>query len=56
MDGGHKLTHKISERRWELFDLRADPGQKQDLARDPRQQKLLGELRAKLLGFEEGRR
>ena len=26
VDGGHKLIHRISDRRWELYDLAADPG------------------------------
>jgi Sulfatase/Putative metal-binding motif len=56
IDGGQKLTHKISERRWELFDLTADPRQQKNLADQPASRKTLDELRAKLLAFEERRR
>jgi arylsulfatase A-like enzyme len=56
IEGGKKLTHKISERRWELFDLASDPRQQRNLADQPEQRILLDELRAKLLGFEERRR
>jgi arylsulfatase A-like enzyme len=56
VDRGKKLTHKITERRWELHDLEADPRQQRDLSRDPRYKALLDELQPKLLGFEEGRR
>lgn len=30
-DGGHKLIHVISQRRFELYDLAADPGEKTNL-------------------------
>ena len=53
---GKKLTHKITERRWELHDLTADPGQRQDLSRDPKHQALLRALQARVLAFEEGKR
>ena len=56
VDRSQKLTHKITERRWELHDLVADPKQQRDLSRDPKQQTLLQALRAKLLAFEEGKR
>ncbi len=56
VDGKYKITHAISERRWELHDLATDPRQQLDLARDPAAQATLDVLRAKLLGFEEGRR
>jgi arylsulfatase A-like enzyme len=56
VDRGKKLTHKITERRWELHDLTSDPKQQRDLSRDPRYKAVLEELQAKLLGFEEGRR
>jgi choline-sulfatase len=56
VDQGKKLTHKITDRRWELHDLASDPKQQKDLSADPRQQKLLEALKAKLLGFEEGKR
>ena len=56
VDQGKKLTHKITERRWELHDLASDPRQQKDLSADPRHQKLLEALKAKLLAFEEGKR
>lgn len=56
VDAGRKITHKITDRRWELHDLATDPRQQKDLARDPKHAALLEALRAKLLGFEEGRR
>jgi choline-sulfatase len=56
IDGGQKLTHKISERRWELFNLANDPRQQKNLADQPASRQQLDELRAKLLGFEERRR
>ena len=56
IEGGKKLTHKISERRWELFDLGDDPQQQKNLAEQPAAHKHLDDLRAKLLRFEEHRR
>jgi choline-sulfatase len=53
LDDGHKLIHRVSDRRWELYDLRADPGEKRNLADVPADAKLLEALRAKLLAFEE---
>jgi hypothetical protein len=53
--GGKKLTHKITDRRFELHDLQTDPGQRKNLANDPAQRGLLDELRAILLAFEERR-
>ena len=53
VDGGHKLIHRISDRRWELYDLRADPGEKHNLADAPAAAATLAALRAKLLAFEE---
>ena len=44
VDQGKKLTHKITERRWELHDLASDPRQQKDLSGDPRHQKLLEAL------------
>ena len=55
VDHGQKLVHKVSERRFELYDLTADPGQMKNLAEDPARKKLLDELKAKLLAFEEHR-
>ncbi len=54
--GGKKLTHKISERRWELFDLADDPRQQKNLAEQPAHRTQLDQLRAKLLRFEERKR
>jgi arylsulfatase A-like enzyme len=56
VDRGRKITHRISDRRWDLFDLKADPQQQHNLADDPGHAKMLAELRAKLLAFEEGKR
>jgi len=56
VDRGHKLVHKVSERRFELFDLAADPKQLQNLAEDPGHKALLDELKGKLVAFEEHRR
>ncbi|HMF39857.1 MAG TPA: sulfatase-like hydrolase/transferase [Polyangia bacterium] len=53
LDDGHKLIHRISDRRWELYDMRADPGEKKNLADAPADAALLEGLRAKLLAFEE---
>ena len=53
MDGGKKLIHRISERRWELYDLASDPGEKKNLADAPAAAALLESLRAKLVAFEE---
>jgi MFS family permease len=55
VDRGQKLVHKISERRFELFDLHVDPKQLRNLAEDPAHKALLDELRAKLVAFEEHR-
>jgi hypothetical protein len=56
IEGGKKLTHKISERRWELFDLADDPRQQKNLADQPAYRNRLDELRAKLIRFEERKR
>jgi hypothetical protein len=50
---GKKITHRISDRRWELHDLDADPKQMTNLAERPEHKALLERLRAKLLAFEE---
>jgi choline-sulfatase len=53
VDGNHKLIHRISDRRWELYDLAADPGEKKNIADAPSSASLVAALRAKLLAFEE---
>jgi arylsulfatase A-like enzyme len=55
VDGTFKIVHKITDRRWELFDLSKDPGQQTDLSRDPGQQARFEELRKKLVASEETR-
>jgi choline-sulfatase len=54
--GGKKIVHKITERRWELFDLSKDPKQQRDLSRDPGSKALFQELRTRVIAFEEGKR
>ena len=57
IDGDKKIIHRISDRRWELFDLRADPGEKRNLADGGAgDAKLLETLKARLLSFEERKR
>jgi arylsulfatase A-like enzyme len=53
IDGHHKLIHRISDRRWELYDLNADAGEKKNLADAPAAAAVFGGLKAKLLAFEE---
>jgi choline-sulfatase len=53
LDNGKKLIHRISERRWELYDLGSDPGEKKNLADAPAAASLFEAMRAKLLAFEE---
>ncbi len=55
VDRGRKLVHKVSERRFELFDLGSDPKQMKNLADDPSRKTELEALKAKLVGFEEHR-
>ena len=56
VDGDHKIIHRISDRRWELYDLTRDPSEQKNLAADPASRQTLETLRAKLLAFEERRR
>jgi arylsulfatase A-like enzyme len=56
VDGDHKIIHRISDRRWELYDLAHDPGEKKNLADDAGSRQTFETLRAKLLAFEERRR
>jgi hypothetical protein len=53
VEGSHKIIHRVSDRRWELYDLRRDAGEKTNLADAPAAAAIYAELRAKLLAFEE---
>jgi choline-sulfatase len=55
IDRGKKLVHKVSLRRFELFDLTVDPKQIKNLADNPTHKQILDELKVKLLAFEEHR-
>jgi arylsulfatase A-like enzyme len=55
VSGGSKVTHRITDRRYELHDLIKDPMQQKDLARDAEHAALLEKLRVELLAFEERR-
>jgi choline-sulfatase len=53
VDGNYKIIHRISDRRWELYDLKRDPGEKDNLASTAADAATFDKLRAKLLAFEE---
>jgi arylsulfatase A-like enzyme len=56
IDDDKKLIHRISERRWELYDLRTDPGEKKNLTDDGAYRATFDRLRARLLAYEERKR
>src|SRR5205814_2607124 len=56
VDGTHKVIHRISERRWELYDLGADPGEHKNLADAPAARQIFDSLRSKMVHFEERKR
>ena len=56
IDDDKKLIHRISERRFELYDLRADPGEKKNLVDDAAYRAIFESLRARLLAYEERKR
>ncbi len=53
VDGTYKLIHRVSDRRWELYDLGADPTEQHNLADAPASRAVFEGLRAKLVAFEE---
>ena len=56
IDADKKLIHRVSERRWELYDLGRDPGEKRNLVDDPGSRALFERLRGMLVAFEERKR
>jgi len=56
IEGERKIIHRISDRRWEMFDLRVDPGEKKNLADGSGDAKLLETMKAHVLAFEERKR
>ncbi len=53
VDGKHKIIHRVSDRRWELYDLDADPHEQHNLADVPGSRAVFEALRAKLVAIEE---
>jgi arylsulfatase A-like enzyme len=53
IDGDHKVIHRVSDRRWELYDLAKDPREQTNLADAPASRALFESLRAKVVAFEE---
>jgi choline-sulfatase len=56
VDGKHKVIHRISDRRWEMYDLSVDPGEHKNLADAPAARATFESLRAKVVAFEERKR
>ena len=56
VDDDKKVIHRLSERRWEFYDLKTDPGEKRNLADDAKRKEDVDRLRAKLAAFEERKR
>jgi choline-sulfatase len=56
VDGKYKVIHRISDRRWEMYDLAADPGEHHNLVEAPAHRATFESLRGKLLRFEERKR
>jgi arylsulfatase A-like enzyme len=53
VDGDYKLIHRVSDRRWELYDLKTDAAEQRNLADAPASHAVFEALRAKLVAFEE---
>jgi arylsulfatase A-like enzyme len=53
VDGKYKVIHRVSDRRWELYDLEADPKEQKNLAEDAASKATFEALRAKVVAFEE---
>jgi arylsulfatase A-like enzyme len=56
VDGKYKVIHRISDRRWEMYDLATDPGEHRNLAEAAPHHATFESLRGKLMRFEERRR
>jgi choline-sulfatase len=53
VDGHFKVIHRVSDRRWELYDLAVDPHEQRNLADAPANHDVFEALRAKLVAIEE---
>jgi len=56
IDGDKKLIHRVSERRFELYDLARDPGEKHNLVEDGGGGATFETMKRALLRFEERKR